>query len=65
VRGYWLTESTKFHYFPILVGEAATVKSTFVNAIKSVMGEYATDMMPDTLFENSANAVSQYDLATL
>jgi putative DNA primase/helicase len=65
LAGYWLTGSTKFHIFPILVGDAATGKSTFVNAIKDVMGDYATDMMPDTLFENSGNAVAQYDLATL
>jgi putative DNA primase/helicase len=65
LAGYWLTGSTKFHYLPILVGDAATGKSTFVNAIKSVMGKYATDMMPDTLFESAANAVAQYDLATL
>jgi putative DNA primase/helicase len=65
LAGYWLTGSTKFHIFPILVGDAATGKSTFVNAIKAVMGDYATDMMPNTLFETSANAVAQYDLATL
>jgi putative DNA primase/helicase len=65
LAGYWLTRSTKFHIFPILVGDAATGKSTFVNAIKAVLGDYATDMMPDTLFETSANAVAQYDLATL
>jgi len=65
LAGYWLTGSTKFHILPILLGYAGTGKSKFVNAIKSVMGEYATDMMPDTLFENTANAVAQYDLATL
>ena len=65
LAGYWLTGSTKYHIFPILVGDAATGKSTFVNAIKNVMGDYATDMMPETLFENSANAIAQYDLATL
>ena len=65
LAGYWLTGSTKYHIFPILVGDAATGKSSFVNAIKDVMGDYATDMMPDTLFETSANAVAQYDLATL
>jgi len=65
LAGYWLTGSTKFHIFPILVGDAATGKSTFVNAIKDVLGDYATDMMPETLFESSANATAQYDLATL
>jgi putative DNA primase/helicase len=65
LAGYWLTGSTKFHIFPILVGDAACGKTTFVNAIKEVLGDYATDMMPDTLFETSANAVAQYDLATL
>jgi putative DNA primase/helicase len=65
LAGYWLTGSTKFHIFPILVGDAACGKTTFVNAIKDVLGDYATDMMPDTLFETSANAVAQYDLATL
>ncbi len=65
LAGYWLTGSTKYHIFPILVGDAATGKSTFVNAVKDVLGDYATDTMPETLFESSANAIAQYDLATL
>jgi P4 family phage/plasmid primase-like protien len=62
--GYWLTGSTKYHLFPILWGEGGCGKSKFVNAISSVLGDYATQMMADTLFERSATTVGQYDLAT-
>jgi putative DNA primase/helicase len=64
LAGYWLTGSTKYHLFPILVGDAACGKSKFVNAISAVLGDYATQMMADTLFEQSSSCVSQYDLAT-
>jgi putative DNA primase/helicase len=65
LTGYWLTGLTKYHVFPILVGEAGGGKSTFTNAIMSVLGDYATTMMSDTLFEKSAATEARYDLATL
>jgi putative DNA primase/helicase len=37
--GYWLTGLTKYHYFPILWGQAGCGKSKFVNAITSVLGD--------------------------
>ena len=63
--GYGLTGLTNHQYFLVFVGPAASGKSTLVNIINEIMGDYSTSMMASTLFESKGDSNALYDLATL
>lgn len=49
LAGYSLTGSTKEQILAICLGEGATGKSTFLNLLKDILGDYAKQMPVDSL----------------
>ncbi|MHB0875158.1 MAG: phage/plasmid primase, P4 family [Anaerolineae bacterium] len=63
--GYMLSGSTGEECFFLLLGPAATGKSTFVEALLSVLGDYATTSSFDTFLEHRDVGTPRPDLARL
>lgn len=62
--GYTLTGSTREHIFAFLYGHGANGKSTFLDVVMNLLGEYATQTQPETLMARRGNGASS-DLARL
>jgi putative DNA primase/helicase len=52
VIGYMFYPEVKFRKAFMLVGEGRNGKSTFINLLKEILGEYATDISPRELFDS-------------
>jgi putative DNA primase/helicase len=62
--GYSLTGSTGEQCFFILYGDGCNGKTTLLETVKAVLGEYAKDTNPQTFMEKSGNSIPN-DLAAL
>lgn len=62
--GYCLTGNTREQVFPIAWGRGANGKSTLLNLIKDVLGDYATQTPSTTLLQRRGESVPN-DLAAL
>jgi putative DNA primase/helicase len=52
IAGYTFYPEIKFRKAFMLVGEGKNAKSTFINTIKELLGEYAEDISPRELFDS-------------
>jgi putative DNA primase/helicase len=52
IIGYTLYPEIKFRKAFMLVGEGANGKSTFINLVKELLGDYAKDISPRELFDS-------------
>ncbi len=64
VSGYALTGDTSEHCFFFLHGSGRNGKSTFINALQYVLGDYSTTARPETFLEQKAPGQSN-DIAAL
>jgi putative DNA primase/helicase len=64
LMGYWLTGFTDRQECYVLHGEGANGKSTIINSIGHVLGDYAETLMSETIFETQRGAHSS-DLASM
>ena len=62
--GYALTGSTREHVFAFLYGHGANGKSTFLDVVMKLLGDYATQAQPETLMARRGSGASN-DLARL
>jgi len=62
--GYCLTGSTKEQIFCILWGKGSNGKSTFIEVIRHVMGDYAETTRPETIMAKDRSAIPN-DIAAL
>lgn len=62
--GYCLTGSTREQRFALLYGNGANGKSTFLNMVRLISGDYATEV-PFTTFEPSRQTPGNFELAGL
>ena len=62
--GYSLTGSTRERVFFILYGTGANGKSTFLNTLTELFGEYATTIPTSTLFSKTSDSIPN-DIAKL
>ena len=65
IMGYWLTGRTDRQEFYILYGEGANGKTTLLNVVNYILGEYCGSLMVETLFEGRNGQQNGYDLASL
>ena len=63
--GYTLTASTREHLFFVLYGTGRNGKSTFVEAIMAMLGEYAQASNPETWLRQSGGRGAEPDIARL
>jgi putative DNA primase/helicase len=63
--GYSLTGSTQEHRFAFLYGNGANGKSTFLDIIMRMLGDYAVQVQPETLMSRRTNGGANNDLARL
>lgn len=62
--GYTLTGSTREHCFAFLYGHGANGKSTFLDTLMRLLGDYATQTQPETLMARRGGGANN-DLARL
>lgn len=62
--GYCLTGSTKEQIFCILWGKGSNGKSTFIEVLRHVMGDYAKTTRPETIMAKDRSAIPN-DIAAL
>ena len=63
--GYSLTGSTKEQCMFILYGNGRNGKTTFINVINEIMGEYAINIQPETIMVRNNNGGANSDIARL
>lgn len=63
--GYTLTASTREHLFFLLYGTGRNGKSTFVEAIMAMLGDYAQASNPETWLKQSGGRGAEPDVARL
>lgn len=63
--GYSLTGSTKEQCVFFLYGNGSNGKSTFVDVMSELMGEYASSCQPETVMMRDKNSAARTDIARL